>query len=114
MSNLVFMSACFEGDQRQLKSLYGKMKRLQEREKPLLKNGYYHSKQWLGNLVKRLGAKYNSVYCGGTWDCLKMHEKTLSFTTETSSKPPFRLLKLIENVYPSLSFYFEAEEDDWE
>ena len=114
MSNLVFMSVCFEGDQRQMKSLYGKMKRLQERKKPLVKNDYYHSERWLGNLVKRLGANYNSVYCRGTWDCLKMSEKTLSFTTETASKPPFRLLKLIEDIYPSLSFYFEAEGDDWE
>ena len=114
MSNLVFMSVCFKGDQRQLKSLYGKMKRLQERKEPLVKNDYYHSKQWLGNLVKRLGANYNSVYCRGTWDCLKMNEKTLYFTTETASQPPFRLLKLIASVYPSLSFYFEAEGDDWD
>lgn len=114
MSNLVFMSVCFKGDQRQLKSLYGKMKRLQERKEPLVKNDYYHSKQWLGNLVKRLGANYNNVYCRGTWDCLRMNEKSLYFTTETASQPPFRLLKLIANVYPSLSFYFEAEGDDWE
>ena len=114
MSNLVFMSVCFKGDQRQLKSLYGKMKRLQERKEPLVKNDYYHSKQWLGNLVKRLGAKYNNVYCRGTWDCLKMNEKTLYFNTETASQPPFRLLKLIASVYPSLSFYFEAEGDDWD
>lgn len=114
MSNLVFMSVCFKGDQRQLKSLYGKMKRLQERKEPLVKNDYYHSKQWLGNLVKRLGANYNKVYCRGTWDCLKMNEKTLYFTTETASQPPFRLLKLIASVYPSLSFYFEAEGDDWD
>ena len=43
-----------------------------------------------------------------------MNEKTLYFNTETASQPPFRLLKLIASVYPSLSFYFEAEGDDWD
>ena len=33
MSNPAFMSVCFEGEKRELRSLYGKMKRLQEREK---------------------------------------------------------------------------------
>ena len=33
MSNPAFMSVCFEGERRELRSLYGKMKRLQEREK---------------------------------------------------------------------------------
>ena len=33
MSNPVFTSVCLEGERRELKSLYGKMKRLQEREK---------------------------------------------------------------------------------
>ena len=114
MSNPAFMSVCFEGERRELKSLYEKMKRLQERKKPIVENDFYHPTRWLGNLVTRLGANWQDVYCGGTWDCLRLSGKTLNFTTETASQPPFRLLKLIQSVYPSTSFYFEAEGDDWE
>lgn len=32
----------------------------------------------------------------------------------TAWQPPFALLKLIQKVYPSLTFYFSAEGDDWD
>ena len=70
MSNPAFMSVVFEGDKRELRSLYGKMKRLQERDKPLVDNGFYHSIQWLGNLVTRLGGNWQEVTCRGIWDNL--------------------------------------------
>ena len=66
MSNPAFMSVCFEGEQRELRSLYGKMKRLQERKKPLVENSFYYPTRWLGNLVIRLGADWHDVYCRGT------------------------------------------------
>lgn len=89
MSNPAFMSVCFEGDKRELKSLYGKMKRLQERKKPLVENGFYYAQRWLGNLVKRLGGDYNEVYCRGTWDDLYLMKDHLYFFTETAWEPPF-------------------------
>ena len=114
MSNPAFMSVCFEGKRRELRSLYGKMRRLQERKKPLIENGFYYPKRWLGNLVARLGADWHEVYCRGTWDSLKLKKGHLSFFTETAWHPPFGLLKLIQTVYPSLRFYFSAEGDDWD
>ena len=108
------MSVCFEGEKRELKSLYGKMKRLQERKKPLVENGFYYPTRWLGNLVTRLGADWHEVYCKGEWDNLKLTDSYLHFFTETAWKPPFRLLKLIQEVYPSLTFYFSAEGDGWD
>ena len=114
MSNPAFMSVCFEGNKRELKSLYGKMKRLQERKKPLMENGFYNPTRWLGNLVIRLGVDWHEVYCKGEWSYLKLKKSHLYFFTETAWKPPFALLKLIQKVYPSLSFYFSAEGDDWD
>ena len=114
MSNPAFTSVYLEGERRELRSLYEKMKRLQDRKKPLVENGFYYPQRWLGNLVTRLGGDYHDVYCRGTWSDLKLSKDYLYFLTETVSQPPFRLLKLIENVYPSLSFYFEAEGDDWD
>lgn len=114
MSNPAFMSVCFEGKRRELRSLYGKMKRLQERKKPLVENGFYYPTRWLGNLVIRLGADWHDVYCRGTWSDLTLKKNHLYFFTETEWRPPFTLLKLIQKVYPSLIFYFEAEGDEWD
>lgn len=114
MSNPAFTSVYLEGERRELRSLYEKMKRLQDRKKPLVENGFYYPQRWLGNLVTRLGGDYHDVYCRGTWSDLKLSKDYLYFFTETASQPPFKLLKLIKNVYSSLSFYFEAEGDDWD
>lgn len=113
MSNPAFMSVIFEGEKRELRSLYGKMKRLQERKKPLVENGFYYPQRWLGNLVKRLGGDYNEVYCRGTWDDLNLMKDHLYFFTETAWETPFDLLKLIQKVYPTLNAFFSAEGDDW-
>ncbi|UPS43458.1 hypothetical protein M1D30_07540 [Prevotella sp. E15-22] len=40
MSNPAFMSVCLVGDRRQLRSLYGKMLRLQNRREPLVEAVY--------------------------------------------------------------------------
>ncbi len=114
MSNPVFMSVCFEGKQRELRALYGEMKRLQESEKPLVQNGFYYPTRWLGNLVTRLGADWHDVFCRGTWSDLELKKNHLYFCTETAWQPPFALLKLIQKVYPSLRYYFEAEGDGWD
>ena len=57
MSNPAFMSVCIEGDRRQIRSLHGKMLRLQNRKNPLIDNGFYYPKRWLDNLVARLGGR---------------------------------------------------------
>ena len=114
MSNPAFMSVCIEGVRRQLRSLHGKMLRLQNREKPLIDNGFYYPKRWLGNLVARLGADYHEVFCRGTWDELQLSGGVLSFDTETAWVAPFEVLHLIERVYPGLRIYFAADGDGWD
>ena len=114
MSNPAFMSVCIEGDRRQIRSLHGKMLRLQNRDKPLIDNGFYHPKRWLGNLVERLGSDYHEVFCRGTWDNLQLSHSVLSFDTETAWEAPFEVLHLIERVYPGLRIYFAADGDGWD
>ena len=114
MSNPAFMSVVFEGDKREVRSLYGKMKRLQERKESLVENCFYQKKRWLGNLVTRLGEDYREVYCRGTWEFLTMRGNKVSFLTETAWQPPFALLRMIQRHYPSLQFFFKAEGDNWD
>jgi hypothetical protein len=97
-----------------MRSLYGKMLRLQNRKKPLVENGFYNPKRWLGNLVAELGADWREVYCRGTWDDLKLDRKSLYFFTETAWQAPFEVLGLIQKVYPGLEIYFSAEGDGWD
>ena len=66
MSNPVFTDIVLEGGIGEVRSLYGKMKRLQERKKPLVENSFHEPKRWLGNLVTRLGEDWHEVYCRGT------------------------------------------------
>jgi len=108
------MSVCIVGDRRQLRSLYQKMLRLQNRKKPLIENGFYHPERWLGNLVSRLGGDYNEVYCRGTWDDLDLNRESLYFFTESAWNAPFDLLRLIQKVYPGLEIFFSAVGDDWD
>ena len=81
MSNPAFMSVCIVGDRRQMRSLYQKMLRLQNRKEPLIENGFYYPKRWLGNLVARLGGDYKKVCCRGTWGDLSLYNKRMYFFT---------------------------------
>ena len=99
MSNPAFMSVFFEGDRRELSSLFGKMKRLQEKKEPLVENSFYHPTRWLGNLVSRLGADWHNIYCRGEWSELKLTGNYLYFFTETAWMPPFGILKLIQKKF---------------
>ncbi len=114
MSNPVFTDVVFVGDMREVRSLYGKMKRLEERKQPLEENGCYWAKRWLGYLVARLGEDWHEVYCRGTWKFLRKTGHSVLFLTETAWKPPFELFKMIQRHYPSLQFYFEAEGEEWD
>ncbi len=114
MSNPAFMSVSIVGDRLQMRSLHQKMLRLQNRKKPLIENGFYYPKRWLGNLVARLGGDYKEVYCRGTWDDLSLNSKRLYFFTESAWDAPFEMLRLIKKVYPGLEIYFSAESDGWD
>ena len=114
MSNPAFMSVFFVGEKGEMRSLYGKMWRLQERKESLVANCFYDQKRWLGNLVTRLGGDWREVYCKGTWSDLTLTRDYVFFSTETAWQPPLELLGLIREVYPSLQFYFSAEGDGWD
>ena len=108
MSNPAFMSVCFEGERRELKSLYGKMKRLQERKKPLVENGFYCPQRWLGNLVTRLGANWREVYCRGEWSNLKLTDSYLYFFTETAWRRTNEIFSVVASLLSSSVTYISG------
>lgn len=116
MPNWCFTNYKIYGNEKPLRSLYNKMKRLENRKKSLLPNGF--GKNWLGNLVKRLGGNPNSVHCRGNWTNLKFeHEDgfpVLRFDTQTAWSRMDEVESLIETYHKDrgeqVSIFFLSEE----
>ena len=84
MANYCNTSYVVEGSKEDLDNLYNTMYKLQNMEKPLVENG--------------------------EWACLERQEDTIKFSTESAWQPPFDTIGLLQEKFPSLSFYFIAEE----
>lgn len=109
MPNWCFTQYAITGERREVRSLYNKMKRLQQRKTPLLPNGF--GAAWLGCLVKSLGSDPEAVYCRGHWFNLSLDEDgTLRFDTEHAWSRPSEVEDLIFEVFPSVSIYYIEEE----
>ncbi len=109
MPNWCFTQYAITGERREVRSLYNKMKRLQQRKTPLLPNGF--GVTWLGCLVKSLGSAPEAVYCRGHWFNLSLDEDgTLRFDTEHAWSRPSEVEDLIFEVFPSVSIYYIEEE----
>lgn len=108
MPNWCTTSYALTGGRKEVRSLYRKMKRLQERKTPLVPNGF--GLNWLGCLVKSLGADPEKVYCRGEWSNLTLKDGLLRFDTVHAWSRPAEVEMLIEKAYPSLKIYFIEEE----
>lgn len=96
------------GDKKELRVLNNLMKKLECMAKPKVPNGF--GTQWLGCLVHVLGADYNEVYCRGEWSDREYDGTELYLNTETAWEPCNEVFDLICQKYPSLHYYYQAEE----
>ena len=110
MPNWCSTAYAIEGDAQEIKSLYELMKRLEDMEKPSVENGF--GTAWLGCLVDALGKDWNNVSCRGEWSCLEMDGEVIKLYTETAWSPCNEVFDLVREKYPSLHYYFQAEEPD--
>ena len=109
MPNWCTTSYALIGERKEVRSLYNKMKRLQERKTPIVPNGF--GVAWLGCLVKSLGKDPKGVYCRGRWYNLKLSDEgVLTFDTEHAWSRPVEVEMLIESAFPSVKIYFLEEE----
>ena len=108
MQNWGSSAYAIEGDAKEIKSLYELMKGLKEREKPSIENGF--GTTWLGCLVDALGKDWNTVHCRGSWSQLELDGGVLRFFTETAWSPCNETFDLVCEKFPSLKYYFQAEE----
>ena len=112
MPNICTTNYVIEGKKEELDALYQKMKELQEMEKPLVENNL--GPTWLGCLVKALGKNPEDVLCRGQWIELEQQDGKLLMAFETAWTPCYEVTQLMKAVYPSLQFFYKAEEPDCE
>ncbi len=108
MPNWCCTAYVFEGDAQEVKALYELMKGLEEKEKPTIENGF--GTAWLGCLVNALGKDWHDVRCRGHWDGLEFDECVLTFWTTTAWATCNEVFDLVCEKFPSLSYYYRAEE----
>jgi len=112
MPNICTTNYVIEGEKKDLDALYQTMKELQEMEQPAVENGF--GPTWLGCLVKALGKNPEDVLCRGQWIELEQQDGKLLMAFETAWTPCYEVTQLMKAVYPSLQFFYKAEEPDCE
>lgn len=110
MPNWCNTAYAIEGDAQEVKALYDLMKGLEERKEPSIANDF--GTTWLGCLVDALGADWHKASCRGCWDCLELDNGVLTFRTETAWDSCNEVFDLVREKYPSLCYYYQAEEPE--
>lgn len=115
MSNTCFTTyKVVSENKKDVTQLFKTIKRLDGRKTPLVKNGWYDPKLWLGCLVKALGGDPNKVYCRGTITFYEMEDDVLTLNTETAWAEMSETRHFIESCFPGMKIYYIEEESGCE
>ena len=115
MSNTCFTTYKVVSEKKKdVTKLFKAIKRLDGRKTPLVKNGWYDPKLWLGCLVKALGGDPNKVYCRGTITFYEMEDDILTLNTETAWAEMAETRHFIESCFPGMKIYYIEEESGCE
>ena len=115
MSNTCFTTYKVVSEQKKdVTKLFKTIKRLDGRKTPLVKNGWYDPKLWLGCLVKALGGDPQKVYCRGTITFYEMEDDVLTLNTETAWAEMSETRHFIESCFPGMKIYYIEEESGCE
>lgn len=112
MPNWCFTSYVVEGDKKELNDLYKKMKSLENCSSSLVENA--SNKTSLGDLITSLGGDCEIVKCRGSWEGLAIRGGAMCFSTYTTWTDAIEAIEFINSKYPSLNFYYMAEEPETE
>ena len=104
MANICITNYVIEGEKQEFDALYETMTKLQE------SGASVEYATGLGLLVEALGKDPNEVMCRGGWTELERVGDTLCMTFETAWTPCYEVTTLLKEAYPSLRFYYQAEE----
>ena len=115
MANTCFTTyKCVSENPKDLKKLYQKLQYMDNRKTPVVTNGWFNPKRWLGCLVKALGGDPKKIYCRGEISDYELEDDVLTINTETAWSEMCETRRFIESVFPGLKIYYIEEEGDCE
>lgn len=109
MPNWCYTDYKFVGNADEIADLYKKLKELEDMPEPLIENGF--GKLFLGCVVNHFGGDWNNIYCRGEIDYMELcGEDMLQLSTMTAWGDMPEVWDFVCKNYPSISYYYLAEE----
>ncbi len=108
MPNWCYTSYVCVGNKKEVYDLYEKMLDLTERNTSLTVNDF--GKEWVGNLIVRLGGNWKEISCRGEFGGLDFEDGILRFFIMSAWVELSDVRKFIESYYVNLKMYYYAEE----
>lgn len=108
MPNWCYTSYNLVGHHKELTQLHSIIEGLISLKQPSVPNDFGSS--WLGCLVVALGGDWKNTRCRGSITDVQFDGKVLSLSTETAWAPCTEVFELIRNKFPSINYYYFAEE----
>ena len=96
------------GDQKEVRELHKVLKYIDRRKTTIVRNGF--GKWWLGNLVTKLGGKWEDYQCRGEIIDYSLDGEILVITQWTAWCEQEGVRKIIEEKFPSIKVYYREEE----
>lgn len=96
------------GNERELKSLYEILQKIEARKKPVNENDF--GRLWLGELVTELGYDWEKYRCRGEIIGFELEDEVLTIWQETAWCEQEGVRQAIEQKYPGIKVYWCDEE----
>lgn len=109
MPNWCYTNYAVEGNEKELETLYKTMDELEEKYVPATEDSF--QSPFLGCLINALGGNYEKYGCRGEYYSVNMVNGVIRFETKTAWEPCWDVIEFLKGKFPSLKFYYRAEEE---
>ena len=96
------------GDPKEVRALHKVLKYIDRRKTTIVRNGF--GKWWLGNLVTKLGGKWEDYCCRGEITGYSFDGDVLEITQYTAWCEQEGVRRIIQEKFPSIKVYYREEE----
>ena len=96
------------GDPKEVRALHKILKYIDRRKTTIVRNGF--GKWWLGNLVTKLGGKWEDYRCRGEIIDYSLDGDILIISQSTAWSEQEGVRRIIQEKFPSIKVYYREEE----
>ena len=96
------------GDPKEVRALHKVLKYIDRRKTTIVRNGF--GKWWLGNLVTKLGGKWEDYRCRGEIIDYSLDGDILIISQSTARSEQEGVRRIIQEKFPSIKVYYREEE----